>query len=170
VRFTPLVATCRRRPCPRWGSTSRAWKKSQTARQTVLRTQRSAIPVPPDVWLNHAVCGDQGGCGGGAILAPRRNLSAKAMPLLGQYFSRLGKGRRAQGCPQRRESWTPGSSSLQISRFSGDRNRGRDAVHGPVPSRATVGDFGSRRRDGGRRLCPVMAVLLASAKPFGVSI
>ena len=91
-------------------------------------------------------------------------LSAKAMPPLGQYFSGLLKKPDERiAAPKGRRSWTLCGSSLQISRFFGSGMRAMMPFLDP-PVAPLGGDLGSRRRCWRQTLCPVGAVLLASAK------
>jgi hypothetical protein len=102
-----------------------------------LRPQRASIPAPSGFWLNHAVRGDQKGAEG-TIIVPHPNLSAKAVPPLGQYFLAAAKADEPISAPKGRGPRTPSALSLQTSRFQGAARRGQDRHRGPWQADAVV--------------------------------
>jgi hypothetical protein len=72
-------------------------------RDAHVRTQTSAIPAPPDIWLNCAVCGDQEGAEGVRFSPLVATCRRRPCPRCGST-SLACEGRRAHGGPQRERS------------------------------------------------------------------
>ena len=58
----------------------------QTKADESISALKASIPALSGFWLNHAVFDDQE-VRRGTMIVPHANLSAKAVPPLGQYFS-----------------------------------------------------------------------------------
>jgi hypothetical protein len=93
---------------------------------------------------------------------PRRNLSAKAMPPLWQYFS--PRPLAPMAAPKGHGPHDPSQPfPCKVGAFWGPTERGHDRLHGPLV----------RRRSelvGNEPHAPVVAVLLASANQFGTTL